>query len=55
MNMDKLKSIVNSWYVGIAATGLLGAMAMAYGYKLYAGLAIGWAACKTWEYLTAKG
>jgi hypothetical protein len=52
--LDKVKTVVNSWYFGIAATGVLGMMAWAYGYKLYAGLAFGWAACKAWEYLTGK-
>jgi len=52
--LDKVKTVVNSWYFGIAATGILGMMAWAYGYKLYAGLAFGWAACKAWEYLTGK-
>ena len=52
--LDKVKQIVNSWYIGIAATGLLGAALLVYGHKLYAGVALGWAACKTWEYLTKK-
>jgi len=52
--LDKVKSVVNSWYVGIAATGILGVMCFIYGYKLYGGLALGWAACKAWEYLTSK-
>jgi hypothetical protein len=52
--LDKIKDVVNSWYIGIAATGLLGAMLLTYGYKLYAGLALGWAACKAWEYLSSK-
>ena len=40
--LEKVKEIVNSWYVGIIATGVLGGMLLAYGYKLYAGIAIGW-------------
>jgi|TARA_R110002074_G_scaffold321612_1_gene492084 hypothetical protein len=52
--LEKVKEIVNSWYVGIIATGVLGGMLLAYGYKLYAGIAIGWAACKAWEFLTSK-
>ena len=52
--LDKIKDVVNSWYIGIAATGLLGAMLLTYGYKLYAGLALGWAACKAWGYLSLK-
>jgi len=52
--LEKVKGIVNSWYVGIIATGVLGGMLLTYGYKLYAGIAIGWAACKAWEFLTSK-
>jgi len=52
--LDKVKEVVNSWYIGIGATGILGGMLLAYGYKLYAGLALGWAACKAWEYLSKK-
>lgn len=52
--LEKVKTIVNSWYAGIAATGIAGAMLLSYGYKLYAGLALGWAACKAWEFLTKK-
>jgi len=52
--LDKVKSVVNSWYFGIGATGLAGGMLLVYGYKLYAGIAVGWAACKAWEYLTGK-
>jgi hypothetical protein len=52
--LEKVKEIVNSWYVGIVATGILGGMLLTYGYKLYAGIALGWAACKAWEYLTSK-
>tara|TARA_R110000824_G_scaffold120384_2_gene275716 strand:+ start:1399 stop:1557 length:159 start_codon:yes stop_codon:yes gene_type:complete len=52
--MEKIKEIVNSWYIGIAATGLGGLLLLTYGYKLYAGLALGWAGCKAWEYLTKK-
>lgn len=52
--LEKVKEIVNSWYVGIVATGILGGMLLTYGYKLYAGVAIGWAVCKAWEYLTSK-
>jgi len=52
--LHKIKDIANSWYVGIAATGLLGAALLIYGHKLYAGIALGWAACKAWEFLTKK-
>ncbi len=52
--LEKVKNIVNSWYIGVGTTGLLGAALLIYGYKLYSGLALGWAACKAWEYLTKK-
>jgi hypothetical protein len=52
--LDKIKSVVNSWYIGMATTGLLGIALLIYGHKFYAGLALGWAVCKTWEYLTSK-
>jgi hypothetical protein len=52
--LDKVKTVVNSWYFGIAATGLAGALLLTYGYKMYAGIALGWAACKAWEYLSGK-
>jgi hypothetical protein len=51
--LQKIKDITNSWYIGMATTGLLGIALLSYGYKLYAGLALGWALCKTWEFLTA--
>jgi len=54
IQMEKIKEIVNSWYIGIAATGVGGLLLLTYGYKLYAGLALGWAASKAWEYLTKK-
>ena len=52
--LEKVKGVVNSWYFGIGATGLGGILLLTYGYKLYAGIAIGWAASKAWEYLTQK-
>jgi len=52
--LDKIKKVVNSWYIGMATTGLLGIALLAYGHKLYAGIALGWAACKAWEFLTSK-
>ncbi len=52
--LEKVKQVVNSWYIGIAATGIGGLLLLTYGYPLYAGLALGWAACKAWEYLSNK-
>jgi hypothetical protein len=49
--LDKVKSIVNSWWFEMAATGLLGAGLLAYGYPLYAGVAFGWATCRLFAYL----
>ena len=45
--MKKVLQILNSWWINSAAAGLLGVGLLAYGYKLYAGVAIGWAACAT--------
>jgi hypothetical protein len=52
--LEKIKDVVNSWYIGLATTTIAGIMLLSYGYKLYAGIAIGWAACKAWEYLSSK-
>jgi hypothetical protein len=49
--LEKVKSIVNSWWFEMAATGLLGAALLVYGHKFYAGMALGWAACKVLSYL----
>lgn len=49
--LDKIKSIVNSWWFEMAATGLLAAGLLAYGYPMYAGIAAGWAASKLFSYL----
>jgi len=45
--MEKVLEILKSWWINSAATGLLGVLLLSYGYKLYAGLALGWAACAT--------
>lgn len=49
--MKKVTEILESWWINIAATGLLGLILLAYGFKLYAGIALGWAACKALDYL----
>ena len=41
--MKALIKILNSWWIDIAATGLLGVVLLMYGYKLYSGIALGWA------------
>jgi len=41
--MKAIIKILNSWWIDIAATGLLGAVLLMYGYKLYSGIALGWA------------
>ena len=45
--MKKVLEILNSWWINSASACLLGLGLLTYGYKLYAGLAIGWAACVT--------
>ncbi len=52
--LDKIKKVVNSWYIGMAATGILGVALLVYGYKFYAGIALGWAVCKAWDYLSKR-
>lgn len=51
--MEKVKAIVNSWWFQAAATGCAGALLLAYGHILYGGIALGWAGCKTFDYLKA--
>jgi len=41
--MKTIITILKSWWIDIAATGLLGVALLIYGYKLYAGIALGWA------------
>jgi uncharacterized membrane protein (UPF0182 family) len=41
--MKTIITILKSWWIDIAATGLLGVVLLLYGHKLYAGIAIGWA------------
>ena len=41
--MKTIIKILKSWWVDIAATGLLGVVLLIYGYKLYSGIALGWA------------
>lgn len=41
--MKTIITILKSWWIDIAATGLLGVVLLMYGYKLYAGIALGWA------------
>ena len=41
--MKTIITILKSWWIDIAATGLLGVALLMYGYKLYAGIALGWA------------
>jgi len=41
--MKTIITILKSWWIDIAATGLLGVALLVYGYKLYAGIALGWA------------
>ena len=41
--MKAIIKILNSWWIDIAATGLLGVVLLMYGYKLYSGIALGWA------------
>ncbi len=56
--MKKVLEILSSWWINSAAAGLLGVGLLIYGYKFYAGLALGWAACTTIKKLksmTTKG
>jgi len=41
--MKTIITILKSWWIDTAATGLLGVVLLMYGHKLYAGIALGWA------------
>ena len=43
--MEKFTKLLNSWWINIASTGVLFIALLSYGYKLYAGVALGWALC----------
>lgn len=49
--LDKIKAIVNSWWFEMATTGGAGVALWMYGHRMYAGFALGWAACKLFSYL----
>jgi hypothetical protein len=40
--MKTIIKILKSWWIDAATTGLLGVVLLIYGYKLYAGIALGW-------------
>jgi hypothetical protein len=43
--MKKVLEILTSWWIESAAIGAGGIMLLTHGHKLYAGVALGWAAC----------
>ena len=43
--------IINSGWFRAAAVGAAGALVLMYGYKLYAGLILGWACNDAWKWL----
>lgn len=48
---DKIVKVINSAWFGAAAAGAAGAVVLMYGYKLYAGILLGWAANSAWKWL----
>ncbi len=49
--IKKVVKVINSAWFGAAASLAAGAFVLMYGYKLYAGLLIGWAANSAFKWL----
>lgn len=49
--LKKIVNVINSAWFGAAAVGAAGAFVLMYGYKLYAGLLLGWGACSAYKWL----
>lgn len=49
--LNKIKEVINSSWFGAAAAGAAGVFVLLYGYKLYAGLLLGWGACNAYKWL----
>jgi len=52
--MEKIKAIIFSGWFEAATAATAGLLVLAYGRPFYAGILLGWAACKAYAWLTTK-